>query len=137
MWLATSTIPANTPYVSFMSNDAALTLPVSSSTLQSIIDFDSAYYAVNPALVRGIIKRESNFNQYAKGDHGTSIGLVQIHLPAHPDVSVIEAENPLFAINFLTQNLATGNCHLWSTCKAAKAALSPPAIDEEASKPVI
>lgn len=126
LFLATSSLPVNQPYVQFMSNDVALMLPVSASTTEALIEFDAAFYNVSPALMRGIVKRESGFNQYAVGDHGTSIGLVQIHLPAHEDISRAQAENPVFAINFLAEQLSKGNCKIWSTCAAAQAALSPP-----------
>lgn len=131
LFLATSSLPVNQPYVQFMSNEAALLLPVTASTTDALIDFDAQIYSVDPALMRGIIKRESNFNQYAVGDHGTSVGLVQIHLPAHTNVSRAEAESPVFAINFLADQLSKGNCKIWSTCAAAKAAiLSPPPVDD-------
>ena len=113
-----------------MSPTAVLELPISSSTINSLITFDSALYNVSEPLMRGIVKRESNFNQYAVGDHGTSIGLVQIHLPAHKDISRAEAENPIFAINYLASELAKGHCSIWSTCAAAKANLSPPSTSE-------
>lgn len=108
-----------------MSNDAALELPVSSSSVSALIDFDAWYYQVNPALIRGIVARESAFNQYAVGDHGTSIGLVQIHLPAHPTISRAEAESPVFSINYLAEALSKGQGKQWSTYKSALAATSP------------
>lgn len=126
LFLSTSSLPVNQPYVQFLSNDAALMLPVSASTTDALIDFDASYYGVSAPLMRGIVKRESNFDQYAVGDHGTSIGLVQIHLPAHTNISRAEAESPVFAINFLAEQLSKGNCKIWSTCSAAEAALSPP-----------
>lgn len=135
--MATSSIPAGAPYIQLMSTAAVLELPVSSTSIQSIIDLDAHLYGVSPQLISGIVKRESNFNQYAVGDHGTSFGLVQIHAPAHADISLEEMYNPLFSIDFLARNLVPytsakgvyhphGNCAMWSTCSAAVAALSPP-----------
>jgi len=102
-----------------------LDLPVSSSTIESLIDFDSMFYNVNPSLVRGIVKRESNFNQYAVGDHGTSFGLVQLHDIASKGITLTEAYSPIYAINYLTSQLAAGRGSQWSTYKAALASLSP------------
>lgn len=35
-------------------------------------------YEIDPAIVYGIMKVESNFNQYCEGDNGNSLGLMQI-----------------------------------------------------------
>ena len=51
---------------------------------------------------------------YSVGDREESYGLAQIHLPAHPNVSLSEATNPEFAIEFLAKNLALGNEGWWS-----------------------
>lgn len=40
-----------------------------------------------------------------KGDREKSFGLVQIHLPDHPDVTREQAIDPAFAINFMAKNL--------------------------------
>lgn len=62
-----------------------------------------------------IIKAESNFNQYAIGDHGLSHGLVQIYQPAHPTITVEQAFNVNFSVKFLCDNLIKGNQGMWST----------------------
>lgn len=62
-----------------------------------------------------IIQAESQLNPLAVGDNGTSFGLVQIHLPAHLDVSVAQAEDIDFSIKFLCNNLVQGNGKIWST----------------------
>lgn len=69
---------------------------------------------IDPTEVYKIIQCESGWNVDAIGDHGTSYGLVQIHLPAHPEITVEEAEDPRFAVDFLVSNLKSGNGHLWS-----------------------
>lgn len=65
--------------------------------------------------VLSIIQCESQWNTHAIGDHGHSFGLSQIHLPSHASISQEQAENPRFAVNFLVENIASGNAHMW-TC---------------------
>lgn len=43
-----------------------------------------------------------------------SWGLVQIHLPSHPEVKKEQATNAGFSIEFLAKNLADGRGRLWS-----------------------
>ena len=49
------------------------------------------------------------------GTREQSFGLVQIHLPAHPNVSYEEAIDPEFAIQFIVENFAAGRQRMW-TC---------------------
>ncbi len=74
--------------------------------------------------VKTVIKAESGFNptkiHYNDGKVGcNSVGLVQIRSCDH-DVSLKEAENPVFAVNFLIQNI--DKCDTWwkSTCSRIK-----------------
>ena len=94
-------------------------------------------YAITESLVAGldqnqidevttVIQNESGFdptkihyNDCAKDDPNcgcNSVGLVQIRSCNH-DVSLQQAENPVFAVNFLIDNI--DKCHTWweATCK--------------------
>lgn len=51
---------------------------------------------------------------YKVGDREQSYGLVQIHLPVHPNISHSQAIDPEFAIDFLGKNLAQGKANIWS-----------------------
>jgi len=42
---------------------------------------------IEPKTIADIVTCESNWNLYAVGDSGKSIGLFQLHLPAHPSIS--------------------------------------------------
>jgi len=53
-----------------------------------------------------------------KGQREQSFGLVQIHLPAHTNVSKEQALDPEFAIDFLAKNLAQGRGAMWSCYKS-------------------
>lgn len=70
---------------------------------------------ISPHTAIQVIACESSWNEKAVGDGGTSFGLVQIHLPAHPEVSQRKAEDPEFAINFLVNALKNGDGWMW-TC---------------------
>ena len=87
-------------------------------------------YGVSAGLMDEIIGCESQWNvslqSYAHytaknvpkgfkvGDREQSWGLVQIHLPAHPNITKAQALNPVFAANFLAENIAAGNPEAWS-----------------------
>lgn len=58
---------------------------------------------------------ESRFNPDAVGDKGTSFGIAQIHLPAHPDVSRETALDGLWSIDWAAQQFSEGNARIW-TC---------------------
>lgn len=47
-----------------------------------------------------------------EGDQERSYGLAQIHLPDHPNITMEEAKNPEFAIDFMASHLAKGK-HIW------------------------
>lgn len=77
--------------------------------------------------MRTIVKAESRGNQYAVNNNpktkDLSYGLVQInkytdatHKDPHPDVSIVQAFSPAFALNFLASALASGSCAEWTTC---------------------
>ena len=61
---------------------------------------------------------ESTWNPYAIGDGGDSLGLVQINTPAHPEITPEEAFDPVFSINFITDEFIAGNEWKWSCYKA-------------------
>lgn len=61
---------------------------------------------------------ESNWQALAVGDHGTSFGLVQIHLPAHPHITQTQALNPEFALNFIVDEFIAGNEWKWTCWRA-------------------
>lgn len=103
----------------------AVTAPVVQTTVSSTtpkqlslpekIDASAKRYGVQPLLMKRVIECESSNNPDAVGDGGTSFGLAQIHLPAHPDITKEQATNPDFAIDFLAKNLAAGKGSMW-TC---------------------
>ena len=61
---------------------------------------------------------ESGWHPDAIGDNGTSFGLVQIHLLAHPNITREQALNPTFALNFIVDEFLKGNEWKWTCYKA-------------------
>lgn len=90
----------------------------------------ASQYGVSFALLDRIINCESGYSVavqskhryhagnvprgYRVGDTEQSFGLVQVHLPAHPNVSYAQAIDPEFATDFLAKNVAQGRASWWS-----------------------
>lgn len=73
-------------------------------------------YGQDPAQMEAIVACESNFDQYAKNINPPkekSYGLVQINVLANTKISVQQAFNPFFALNYLAENLAEGHASMW------------------------
>lgn len=60
-------------------------------------------------------KCESQFNENALGDHNTSYGTWQIHLPAHPDISPKQALNARWSSEWAARQFLAHNEAIW-TC---------------------
>ena len=58
---------------------------------------------------------ESGLNSAAVGDRGTSFGLFQIHLPAHPNVKKSQAFDPFFSIAWAIDKFHNDELGIW-TC---------------------
>lgn len=67
-----------------------------------------------------IIGAESGFNPQAIGDDSHAHGLVQINDLFWPSVSIEQADDIDFSLNFLAQALVSGKCWEFSTCPLAK-----------------
>ena len=65
-------------------------------------------------LMKKVIWCESRNLRYAVGDNGTSFGLSQIHLPAHPYVTKEQAFDIDFSIDFMAKEFSKGNEGIWS-----------------------
>lgn len=93
---------------------------------QAVIEATERYGA-DRGVALAIVESESRYHCDAIGDHGTSFGCAQIHLPAHPTVSKAEAFDIYFMADFLAYNLSIGNCFWWSTCPLSR--LIHPMVD--------
>lgn len=89
-------------------------LPYSVENAPLIIEAYAVRYGIPSEPIIDTLKCESGFNPVAIGDKGTSFGVAQIHLPAHPDITRDEALNPFFAIDWTAQQFKAGKQGMWS-----------------------
>jgi soluble lytic murein transglycosylase-like protein len=67
-----------------------------------VIKEEAKNYGVDWSIVAGLIKQESQFDPGAVGYQDThDMGLGQINLTSHPDVSVEQAFTPAFAVDYV------------------------------------
>ena len=66
---------------------------------------------------------ESGWHPTAVGDGGDSLGMVQINLPSHPDVTPEQANDPHFALTFIVDEFLAGNEWKWTCWRALYGAL--------------
>lgn len=74
--------------------------------LRAMADTAARKYGVPPSLFRRLIQQESGWNPDARNPSGAT-GLVQIHLPSHPDISEEQARDPAFALGWGARYLAS------------------------------
>ncbi len=72
-------------------------------------------YDVSEDEMVATINCESGFNIKAVGDHESSLGLSQIHLPAWAEITPQQAYDPAFAVDFMARQFQAGNKKIW-TC---------------------
>lgn len=91
---------------------------VYSTTIASvIIEAYAVRYGIPAAPLIATLACESNFNSDAVGDKGTSYGVAQIHLPAHPDITKEQALDPFWAIDWTARQFKAGKANMWSCYK--------------------
>ncbi len=63
-------------------------------------------YGIPSNIFLALVNQESGWNPTA-GSSAGAVGLTQIHLPSHPDVTYAQATNPRFALNWGAKYLAS------------------------------
>lgn len=100
--------------------------PLGSETIRMLIDTAPRADALTPEKKEEVyqtIKCESGFDPQAKGDYSTttqaytSFGTVQIHLSAHPDITIEQAHDPVFSIWWMVEQFANHKESMWSCWK--------------------
>lgn len=111
------------PVLMFYYNQIALgnTDPV---LIKDYIATEALVMGVDPQIAIGVVERESKFDCKRIGDHGTSYGCWQIHLPAHADVTPAQAKDVVFATQWSLKEIKANGCRIWSTCKDTMKSLS-------------
>ena len=95
------------------SADYARNIP-NNPSITDLIALYATQYNVSQETMYKVISCESGFKTHAIGDNGTSFGLVQIHLPAHPKITKKQAFDTDFSVNFLAKNISKHNGNIWS-----------------------
>lgn len=85
---------------------------VSRTLMYNIIECETAH-TFDPNIQSGLKYKFSDSRRgIIMGQQEKSYGLAQIHLPDHPQVTIEQAKDPEFAIQFMASNLSEGR-HLW------------------------
>ncbi len=93
---------------------------MAAKTLQSLADAAADHYGIPRWIYRNLIRQESGWNPDAHNPSGAT-GLVQIHLPSHPDVTDAQARNPAFALDWGARYLAAQHQQFGDWTKALAA----------------
>lgn len=78
-------------------------------------------YPARAAEIISVVSCESDFNKDAQGDFRngeyTSFGLVQIHRPAHPELSLETIKDPRWSLDYIIKEFKAGHEKQWSCYK--------------------
>jgi hypothetical protein len=89
---------------------------IKSPSINELITFYSDLYNVDSEVIHKVIKCESDYKVDAHNSIGeNSWGIVQINLNAHRSITVEQATDPNFSIEFLAKNISEGKGKMW-TC---------------------
>lgn len=114
LFISLAFISQITVYASYAPAVEPKIAPRTCETVQECIMYYSEKYNVSASLMAKVIYCESSNNPNAVGDNGTSFGLSQIHLPAHPHVTREQALDMHFAIEFMAKAFANDDEWMWS-----------------------
>lgn len=89
-------------------------------TPEGLISSISAEYGVSSTTLYNLAYSESHLDPSAVGDSGDSVGIVQIRLKSHPDVSREQALDPEFSLRWAALEILAGNISQWSVCSCVK-----------------
>lgn len=85
---------------------------VSSSTMLAVVTCETAGNLGSTTI--------QSFAMDRHGNRENSWGLSQIDLDYHPDITKEQAQNPIFALTYLADNLSKGNGDMWTCFKMMK-----------------
>jgi hypothetical protein len=88
--------------------------------VRAYVQTEAVEHGVNPKLALWIVKHESQFNPYAKGDGEASRGLWQISKIYHPEVSDAAAFGVASSTQWSLERIRSGKVNEWSTYRYCK-----------------
>src|ERR1035437_5816361 len=108
--------------LSFTTTLAEIEPPKPPKTVSELVLQYSKQYGVSSTTMWTVMKCENKeldptlqSRIIANGKRELSFGLVQIHVPSHPDITLKQATDAEFSIKYLAQQLKKGNGKQW-TC---------------------
>lgn len=95
--------------------------------VKRLVDISAKKYKVSARSMMRTLENENNTFQfdrqselkYKKGNrwglkgYEQSYGIAMIHLPDNPNITIEEATNPVFAIDFMAKEFSKGHQHRW------------------------
>lgn len=97
--------------------EAQETVPVAVVSLTTREEMEAYIIRESPRQAQEIIDTiacESDFLPTATGDHGMSHGLIQLHQPSHPKISIETAEDPKWALDYIISEFKASREEQWS-----------------------
>ena len=82
--------------------------------IQKIIDQASVIYGVSTSTIEYVLNNESGYKSNAVGDQGCSIGISQLNLCANPEITRVQALDPIWSIDYLSWNIYQHNGDMWT-----------------------
>ena len=90
-------------------------IPLSEKPVSEIVEYFATQYNVSARKMLNTMQCESSLNVVAIGDNGNSFGLSQIYLPAHRNITQEQAQDAVFASEFMAKEFSEGHAYEW-TC---------------------
>ena len=84
--------------------------------LQEEADAIADEYGVSREALRNLAYYESRWDPNAVGDKGCSIGIAQLNLCVHTNISREQALDPIWALRYAAKERAAGRESAWSVC---------------------
>lgn len=82
--------------------------------VKELTNYYADEYGVSRKTMNTIISGESGYIYDLPGDHGTSWGACQIHLPDHTDITKEDAMNPDFCLDWTANQIKQGRARMWT-----------------------
>jgi len=98
----------------------AVETPIEEVTPDYLIEKAASKYGVSQAKMTRVLECESDLDPKAVGDFGQSIGISQIHLPSHPEITRTQAEDMAFSIDWMAKAWSEGRADQWTCYRLLK-----------------